>query len=44
VLQGALGLLICWTFFYWLGRALLSTPSSFHEGTVWQKTLESDIE
>ena len=44
VVQIALGLLICWTFFYWLGRTLLSVPSSFHEGTIWQKSFWSDTE
>ena len=31
------GFLILWLFFYCLGRALLSLPSSFHEGTVWTR-------
>ena len=35
--QCALGLLALWLFFYGVGRALLSIPSNFHEGTVWQQ-------
>jgi hypothetical protein len=27
---------ILWMIFYYLGQALLSLPSSFHEGTLWQ--------
>lgn len=34
--QTLLGLFLCWVFFYYLGRALLALPSTFHEGTVWQ--------
>ncbi|MEK7685231.1 MAG: rhomboid family protein [Verrucomicrobiota bacterium] len=34
--QCALGMLTAWLFFYWMGQALLSIPTSFHEGTVWQ--------
>ncbi|HDH05178.1 MAG TPA: rhomboid family protein [Nitrospirae bacterium] len=30
------GFLTAWLFFYYLGQALLSIPSSFHEGTFWQ--------
>jgi hypothetical protein len=32
------GVLLAWVFFFWLGQALLNTPSSFHEGTLWKKT------
>lgn len=35
VLQGAAGLAVLWVIFYLFGAALLSIPSSFHEGTVW---------
>ncbi len=38
--QGALGLLVCWTFFYYLGRTLLAIPSSFHEGTLWNRVAD----
>lgn len=34
-LQCAAGLVLLWVIFYFLGAALLSIPSSFHEGTVW---------
>lgn len=30
------GMIILWIFFYYLGQILLSIPTSFHEGTVWQ--------
>ncbi|MCP4347351.1 MAG: rhomboid family protein [Desulfobacterales bacterium] len=29
------GITVTWLFFYYLGRILLSLPSSFHEGTLW---------
>lgn len=29
------GLVLAWLFFFWLGLALLSIDSSFHDGTVW---------
>ncbi len=29
------GVLVLWLVFFLLGRALLTLPSSFHEGTVW---------
>ena len=31
-----LGAMFLWIFFYYLGQILLSLPSSFHEGTLWQ--------
>jgi hypothetical protein len=34
------GILLAWFFFYSMGRLLLLTPTSFHEGTLWQKTVE----
>ena len=30
------GVVTVWFFFYLLGQVLLTLPSSFHEGTVWQ--------
>ena len=36
ILQFLLGTIILWLFFYYLGQILLSVPTSFHEGTVWQ--------
>jgi hypothetical protein len=33
--QCAVGLSLIWFFFHFFGAALLSLPSSFHEGTVW---------
>ncbi len=32
---GALGLLVAWMFFYYLGEVLLSISTSFHEGNLW---------
>jgi hypothetical protein len=34
--QFLLGLVLLWLCFYCLGQVLLSLPTSFHEGTVWQ--------
>ncbi len=34
--QIAFGVLVLWMFFYFAGRTLLATPSSFHEGTIWR--------
>jgi len=33
----AIGVVAAWLFFYWIGELLLLLPSSFHEGTFWQK-------
>ncbi len=35
--QFVVGLLGLWLTAYFLGRVLLELPSSFHEGTVWEK-------
>jgi hypothetical protein len=32
-----LGTALLWIFFYYLGQLLLSLPSAFHEGTLWEK-------
>ena len=32
-----LGTTLLWVFFYYLGQLLLSLPSAFHEGTLWEK-------
>jgi hypothetical protein len=32
-----LGATLLWVFFYYLGQILLSLPSAFHEGTIWEK-------
>jgi len=34
--QSLLGIVITWLVFYYLGQMLLSLPSSFHDGTLWQ--------
>lgn len=35
-LQCVAGIFLAWFFFYLVGQTLLSMPSSFHEGTLWQ--------
>ena len=30
------GVLVAWLFFYYIGRTLLSIPTTFHEGTLWK--------
>ena len=35
----AVGIVSAWLFFYFIGRLLVSTPSSFHEGTVWKQDM-----
>jgi len=37
-LLASLGWLTIWLFFYYLGQALLSIPSSFHDGDIWNTT------
>jgi hypothetical protein len=34
--QCLLGLGVAWFFFYLVGEGLVSLPSSWHEGTLWQ--------
>ena len=34
--QCLLGVFTAWLFFHFMGQALLSIDSSFHEGTLWQ--------
>lgn len=36
IVQFVLGVIVLWLCFYYLGQVLLSLPTSFHEGTVWQ--------
>ena len=36
VIHLLLGGMFLWIFFYYLGQVLLSLPSSFHEGTLWE--------
>lgn len=36
IMQILLGGFVLWMFFFYLGQALLSLPTSFHEGTLWQ--------
>ena len=37
ILHFLLGTTLLWIFFYYLGQLLLSLPSAFHEGTLWEK-------
>ncbi len=39
LLQTLAGVLLLWSSFYLLGKVLLTIPSSFHEGAVWQQRL-----
>lgn len=34
--QFAIGFLVVWLFFYWVGDMLLSISSSYHESGVWR--------
>ena len=34
--QCLLGLVAAWFFFYLVGEGLVSLPTAFHEGTLWQ--------
>jgi hypothetical protein len=36
IIHFLLGAMLLWVFFYYLGQILLSLPSSFHEGTLWE--------
>ena len=42
IVQFCLACLVIWFFFYFLGVGLLSIPSSFHEGTIWQHATEAE--
>ena len=35
-LQGVMGFVLLWYFFYLVGLLLLAIPHAFHEGTIWQ--------
>ncbi len=37
-------LLVAWLFFFLIGRLLLNIPTSFHEGTVWERDWLSEEE
>ncbi len=34
-LQCAVGILLVWFCFFYLGQALVSVPSRFHDGSIW---------
>jgi hypothetical protein len=40
-IQILMGVLLLWSSFYLLGKALLTIPSSFHEMTIGQRQLEN---
>ena len=37
LMQFLVGTTLLWIFYYYLGQLLLSLPSAFHEGTLWEK-------
>lgn len=41
LLQCAGAIAIAWFFFFLIGKGLLAIPTSFHEGTMWEKTIEA---
>lgn len=43
-LQTFCGVFILWLFFYFCGRALLSIPSKFHDGSVWKSNFSESGE
>ena len=40
IVQVFIGVLLLWTSFYLLGKALLAIPSSFHDMATWQEESE----
>lgn len=40
MIEVIVSIFLAWLFFYYLGQGLLMIPTSFHEGTVWEKGLE----
>ncbi|MBN1672113.1 MAG: rhomboid family protein [Kiritimatiellae bacterium] len=40
-LRAAGGFFLLWFLFYCAGRALLRSPSEFHEGTLWPQAVQS---
>lgn len=35
--QLVVGLFVLWLTAYWIGKMLVDLPTSFHEGTIWEK-------
>ena len=35
LIQGVLGLILCWAVYYSLARLLMAIPADFHDGTMW---------
>ena len=40
-IQLTCSVVVLWLFFYYLGEILLLFPTSFHEGTIWEKLEKS---
>jgi hypothetical protein len=38
------GLMTAWFFFYLVGRALLATPTKFHEATLWKSAADDEMQ
>ncbi|MCP4691756.1 MAG: rhomboid family protein [Desulfobacterales bacterium] len=34
--HGVTGIMLMWLFFYLMGQVLLSIPSSYHDGSIWE--------
>ena len=37
-LRCGVGVVLCFAFFYTMGRFLLTMPTTYHEGTLWQQS------
>jgi len=37
MIEVVVSLFLAWLFFYYFGQGLMLIPTSFHEGTVWEK-------
>ena len=40
MIEVIVSIFLAWLFFYYFGQGLLLIPTSFHEGTIWEKGLE----
>ena len=41
LLRGAAAVVVAWMFYYSVARVLLATPTSFHDGTIWDQPLDT---
>ena len=39
IIEVIVSIFLAWLFFYYIGQGFLMIPTSFHEGTVWEKGL-----